>query len=96
MKNGWDAFLQWCTKLKTSKDFDRFFQLLLTLEEQETIGKRCLIIEALEEGKLTQREIAETFGVSIAQITRGSNALKVIDPGLRKFLSKSKHKKPQR
>jgi len=91
---GWETFLKLCVQCRTSQDFARLFQLLLTLEEQETLGKRCLIIAALEEGKLTQREIADKFGVSIAQITRGSNALKIIDPGLHKFLSKNK--KPKR
>ena len=35
---------------------------------------------------MTQREIAETCKASIGQITRGSNALKIIDARLKTFL----------
>ncbi len=85
-KDGWQGFLTLCTKIKSSDEFRQFFELFLTLEEQEVIGKRYLIIKALESGELTQREIAEKFKVSISQITRGSNALKIIDAELLKFL----------
>ncbi|HEY4255257.1 MAG TPA: trp operon repressor [Chlamydiales bacterium] len=85
----WRDFLKLCTKIKTPEEFGRFLDLFLTLEEKETLEKRYLIVKALEEGKLTQRDIADTFKVSISQITRGSNALKTIDPSLKKFLKKS-------
>jgi TrpR family trp operon transcriptional repressor len=51
---------------------------MLTIEEQETIASRFLIVKALLEAKASQREISEELKVSIAQITRGSNALKII------------------
>jgi TrpR family transcriptional regulator, trp operon repressor len=87
-KEGWWGFLTLCAKIGSADEFQRFFDLFLTLEEKETLGRRFLIVKALEEGKLTQREIAEQFGVSISQITRGSNALKIIDPSLKKALKK--------
>jgi TrpR family trp operon transcriptional repressor len=62
--------------------------LFLTIEEKEAMAARFLIVKALLEGKMPQREIAKTYKVSIAQITRGSNALKIIDAKLRKFLEK--------
>lgn len=89
-EDGWSAFLELCSKIKTPEAFNSFFSLFLTFEERETMGSRYLIIKALLEGKLTQREIAETHGVSIAQITRGSNALKIIDPKFKEFLKKAK------
>ncbi|MBS0629264.1 MAG: trp operon repressor [Verrucomicrobia bacterium] len=85
---GWWGFLKLCSKIKSPEEFKRFFDLFLTIEEKETLGRRFLIVKALQEGKLTQREIAEQFGVSISQITRGSNALKIIDPSLKKSLDK--------
>ncbi len=87
-EGGWREFLILCSKIDSPKEFERFFDLFLTIEEKETLARRFLIVKALEEGKLTQREIAEHFGVSISQITRGSNALKIIGAPLRKSLSK--------
>lgn len=84
--DGWQSFLEVCAKIKTAEDFSRFFDLFLTIEEKESLAARFLIVKALVEGRLTQRKIAETYKVSIAQITRGSNALKIIDPKLKKFL----------
>jgi len=52
------------------------------------INQRFLIVQALQEGKMTQREVADHFDVSISQITRGSNALKIADPILRDRLKK--------
>ncbi len=87
-KDGWRRFLTLCSKIKSPEEFERFFDLFLTLEEKETLKGRFLIVKALQEGKLTQREIADQFGVSISQITRGSNALKIIDAPLKKALEK--------
>lgn len=85
-KEGYWGFLILCSKIKSAEEFKLFFDLFLTFEEKETIGRRFLIVKALEEGTLTQREISEQFGVSISQITRGSNALKIIDSSLKKSL----------
>jgi len=56
---------------------------------------RVAITKALLKGDLSQREIAEKFHVSIAKISRGSNALKTIDPSFKEFLcahlAKNKH-----
>lgn len=87
-EDGWSDFLELCSKIKTPEAFNSFFALFLTFEERETMGSRYLIIKALLEGQLTQREIAEAYKVSIAQITRGSNALKIIDPDFKKILEK--------
>jgi len=86
MIKGWQEFLNLCCKVQTPKDLENLLNLFLTLEEKELLASRCLIIKALSEEKLTQREIAEEYHVSISQITRGSNALKIIDRKLKKFL----------
>ncbi len=88
MEKDWHDFLKLCSKLKSEQELEDLFNLFLTLEEKELLASRYVIIKALMEGKLTQREIAESCKVSISQITRGSNALKVIDPKLKKSLQR--------
>lgn len=90
-KDGWRSFLELCSKIKDPDDFNQLFDLFLTIEEKETLASRYLIVKALLEEELTQRVIAEKYRVSIAQITRGSNALKIIDAKFKKHL-KSKLK----
>lgn len=85
-EEGWQGFLELCSKIKTPEKMKEAFDLFLTLEEKETLAARYLIIKALVDGKLPQREIAAELKVSIAQITRGSNALKIISPELRQIL----------
>ena len=86
MQKDWHDFLKLCSKLKSEKDLESLFNLFFTLEEKELLASRYVIIKALLEEKLTQREIADSCNVSISQITRGSNALKIADPKLKKFL----------
>ena len=85
-KGNREDFLEFCSAMKSPDEFNHFFSLFLTFEEREMMISRYLIIKALLENRLTQREIAETYKVSIAQITRGSNALKIIDPQFKEFL----------
>jgi TrpR family trp operon transcriptional repressor len=84
-KSGWREFIGLCSQI-SAEDLKRFFDLFLTIEEKELLASRYLIIKALLEQKLTQREIAAKYKVSIAQITRGSNAMKIIDPELKEKL----------
>lgn len=87
-KDGWEDFLKLCSKMQSPEEFNDLFNLFFTIEEKETLASRYLIIKALLEERLTQREIAETCRVSIAQITRGSNALKIISPLFKDRLKK--------
>lgn len=84
--DGWWQFLELCTSLKNKNNLDELFTLLLTHDEREDIAGRYLIIRELLKGELTQREMADQLGVSIAKITRGSNFLKITGEGLRKIL----------
>lgn len=88
VESGWQSFLKLCSKIKDPEEFDSFFSLFLTFEERSLMASRYLIIKALLEGEATQREIAEKYKMSIAQITRGSNALKIIDPLFKESLEK--------
>lgn len=85
--NGYREFLELCQSLKSVEDLEKIFDLFFTHEEKEQLGKRLLIVKALLEGHLSQRKIAETFHVSIAQITRGSNALKLLSDQTKSRLS---------
>lgn len=85
---GWEDFLKLCANIQSAEELSQVFDLFLTIEEKETVAARYLIIRALLEGSLTQREIAEECKVSIAQITRGSNALKMTYPEFRELLKK--------
>lgn len=88
-EEGWDRFLELCLKSDSPQELEKILNLFLTIEEKEVLASRYLIIQALLSRKWSQREIAEKFKVSISQITRGSNALKIIDDDLRKRLKNS-------
>lgn len=83
---GWKMFLDLCLKTKKSSRLEELLSLFLTIEEKEHLSSRMQIIKALLDEKLSQREISDEMKVSISQITRGSNALKVISNDLLKFL----------
>lgn len=84
--------LQLAEASQKARMLDEFFSLILTPQEQEQVLMRYALIEALIKDELPQREISTKLGVSIAKITRGSNALKQIDPKLlgvvRRFFKK--------
>jgi TrpR family trp operon transcriptional repressor len=88
---GWKAFLKLCRQADSIEGLNCLFDLFLTIEEKNLLASRALIVKELLEGALPQREIAKKHHVSIAQITRGSNALKRADAsvlsGLKKNLS---------
>jgi TrpR family trp operon transcriptional repressor len=85
----WKDFLSLCLKTKNTQELSALFDFFLTIEEKESIADRYAIIEALLKNKETQRALAESLDVSIAKITRGSNALKIIDAKLQLFLEKN-------
>lgn len=85
-EDGWKMFLELCLKAKKSSRLEELFSLFFTIEEKEHLSSRMQIIKALLSDKLSQREISDEMKVSISQITRGSNALKIISKDLLKFL----------
>lgn len=84
----WQEFLELCVNVETPEALNQLFGLFLTFEERETLASRYSIVKALLDKQLTQRNIALAHQVSIAQITRGSNALKIIDAEFRQNLEK--------
>lgn len=89
MKSSWKSFLTLCLKAKTADELSDLLNCFLTIEEKESIADRYAIIKALLDEKLPQRDIAAQLDVSIAKITRGSNAMKSIPPKLKLFLQKN-------
>jgi TrpR family trp operon transcriptional repressor len=83
-----EKFVKLCHNAKTPKLLSELFKLFLTLEEQEMIKSRYEIIKALLSEEISQRDLAKKYNVSIAQITRGSNALKPVSKELLQFLHK--------
>lgn len=58
-----------------SNQLEQALNSLLTPSELSEISKRLQIFKLLEAG-MPQRQIAETLGVGIATVTRGSRAIK--------------------
>ena len=81
-----EDFIELCQAAPSKRVLKELFDLFFTHEELEQLAGRHEIVQALLQGKLTQREIMGKFGVSITQITRGSNALKSISQSLKSFL----------
>lgn len=73
-------------KIDDKKAISSFLELILTLDEQEEISKRLLIVKELLKKQKSQRQIAEDLKVSIAKITRGSNSLKIVDKEILPYL----------
>ena len=85
-KQEWQKFLKLCLKAQDVKTLENLFNLFFTGAEQEDLVKRYAIVRDLLAAKKTQREIAADLKLSIAKVTRGSNALRLIDAKLREFL----------
>lgn len=79
-------FLDLCLDTKKTSRLQELFDFFLTMEEKEHLASRMQVIRALLDEKLSQREISDKMQVSISQITRGSNALKIINDDLLKFI----------
>lgn len=82
----WELFLDLCLKTEKRERLEELLNLFLTIEEKEHLASRMQIINALLSKKLSQREISDKMKVSIAQITRGSNALKIVKNDLLNFI----------
>ena len=83
----WRKFIKILHGLEAESDLSAFLELLLTPDEREDMVKRVAIVKHLVKGDMTQRELAKHLEISIAMITRGSNALKQIDSKTKELLS---------
>ncbi len=75
----YDSFIQELMEhllsAKAPDDLELILRDLLTDTEIDEISKRLQIFKLLKSG-MPQRQIAESLGVGIATVTRGSRALK--------------------
>ena len=86
MSTRYSDFAKLCARAETQDLLEEWFAFLFTPAELEALFKRLTLTGALLEQKLTQRDIAKNLNISIAKITRGSNALKQISPELKMIL----------
>ena len=86
LKKGLNSFIKLCAQCDDEKMLLSLFDLFFTEEEKDDLSLRCLIVHNLLKNKRVQREIAKNLKVSIAKVTRGSNALKRIDKKLLTYL----------
>ncbi len=85
-KKAWQDFIRLCRHAGSDQELKSLFELLFTKAEQDQLAMRVELLRALLKADKPQRAIAEDLQISIAKITRGSNALKSISPQLRRFL----------
>jgi len=86
-QHGWDKFIQNCHQIESVEKLKQFFALTLTPAECEKIAARYLILDELIAAKLTHREIAAKLKVSIFNVTRGANQLKITPTETKQLLS---------
>ena len=88
----WLDLLAKMFQISDTRTAKEFFDLFLTYAEREDLPKRVRIVEELLKGELTQREISRTLKVSIANVTRGANAIKASRFDVNKLINKMHRK----
>ena len=73
-------------KLDNLDDLNCFFEDIFTPAELEDISLRWKLLKDLQKG-LTQRKIADKYGISLCKITRGSKVLKNKNSLVRRILN---------
>lgn len=72
--------------INSQEDLDAFFEDIFTPAEMADISLRWKLLKDLHKG-MTQRKIAEKYGISLCKITRGSKVLKNKDSVVLKILN---------
>ncbi len=71
--------------VKDSALLNDFLKALLTPQEYNAVAARWALVRLLDQG-MTQRKIAETLGLSLCKITRGSREMKKEESSFRKMV----------
>ncbi|MDN3504282.1 MAG: trp operon repressor [Rhabdochlamydiaceae bacterium] len=79
LEGWWRKFKSILTKINTEKEMEIFLDLFLTISETEDIARRLMILKAIFDDEMPQREMKDKLHVSIGKVSRGSNALKKLD-----------------
>ncbi|MBF0302266.1 MAG: transcriptional regulator [Desulfamplus sp.] len=80
--------LQTIIAIKGVAELQSFFDEILTPGELADLSLRWKLLKDLHSG-MTQRKIAEKYGISLCKITRGSKILKRQNSVVQKILEKS-------
>ena len=73
------------SRLKTSKEAERFLRDMLTPAELNKVAERWQIVKRLAAG-MPQRKIKDELGISIEKVTRGSKEFQKKKGGFQLFL----------
>ena len=76
-QTGWNEFRQAILECKNPEDLDVFLDIFLTISEKEAIMRRYVLVKELLISQKTHREIAKKLNVSIANVTRAANLIKL-------------------
>jgi len=79
--------LQVILSIDDQDNLEAFFKDIFTPAELEDISLRWKLLKDLHQG-MTQRKIAEKYGISLCKITRGSKVLKNKDSVVLKVLNR--------
>jgi len=74
--------------IKKKDELENFFNDIFTPAELDDISLRWKLLKELHKG-MTQRKIAEKYGISLCKITRGSKVLKNKDSVVLKVLDQN-------
>lgn len=74
------------TSINDIKDMENFFKDIFTPSELDDLSLRWKLLKDLHDG-MTQRKIAQKYGISLCKITRGSKLLKNKDSFVLKLLN---------
>lgn len=85
----WSQFINLCDAASQENCLDELLRFFFTLEEQEQMGKRIILVKALLAQEKSQREIAKDLKISISKITRGSTMLKQATGPMKQFLTEN-------
>lgn len=80
------------TRTKNNEEMQKLFEELFTQREKYDFALRWRLLKDLYEGK-PQREIANSLGISLCKITRGSKILKDSQSQVKKVLQEKYHGK---
>ena len=80
--------LEVISSIQNLDELTLFFNEIFTPAELEDISLRWKLLKDLHKG-MTQRKIAEKYGISLCKITRGSKVLKSKDSIVLKVLDRS-------
>lgn len=78
MQSNWKSLVKLLQQTNDEIEMRMLLDFLFTLEEKNKISNRYALAQEMIIVEKSQREIAQSLGVSISTVTRCSNALKVL------------------